>query len=171
MKNNLLYWVFFPILLSCYKDKNTPTATGCNIEHVYDDNAKKLTITGGVWGTVSSLEGDFMPKIMGSKPEGSHCPVQRTLKIYQYSLLSDGIKSDPSSIFFDSLNTGFVTQVESDQNGFFQAAIPAGHYSIVIVENGQLYATLLDEHGGLSPITVSTGTVNSNLIMTYKATF
>lgn len=170
MKKSLFFCLFFIIFLGCHKDKNN-SLKSCNIQKAYEDNAKKLSITTGVWGTVSCLEGDFMPKIGGAMPEGSHCPVQRTLKIYQYSLLSDGVKSGSSSIFFDSFNTQLIKQVSTDENGFFQAAIPPGRYSIVIVENGHLYAASMDRQGGISPFTVTSGTVNANLIITYKASF
>ena len=79
--------------------------------------------------------------------------------------------TDPYKVFFDSFNTQLVTQVDTDENGFFQVNIPAGHYSIVIVENGKLYANVRDGQGGLSPFLLTGGVKNLNLYMTYKATF
>jgi hypothetical protein len=74
-------------------------------------------------------------------------------------------------VFFDTFNTQLVTQIDTDENGFFQVDIPAGQYTIVVVENGKLYANTSDGQGGLSPFTISTGKNNVNLTMTYKATF
>jgi hypothetical protein len=81
------------------------------------------------------------------------------------------VTTDPYKVFFDSFNTQLVTQVDTDENGFFQVNIPAGHYSIVIVENGKLYANVRDGQGGLSPFPLTDGVKNLNLYMTYKATF
>jgi hypothetical protein len=88
-----------------------------------------------------------------------------------YTLITDAITTDPYNIFFNSFNTQLVTQVDTDDNGFFQVNIPAGHYSIVIVENGKLYANVRDGQGGLSPFLFTSGAQNVNLSMTYKATF
>lgn len=169
MKNiinlSLITFIFF----SCHKDNTTKT--GCNMQQVYADNAKKVTITNGVWGTVSSMEGNCMPTIPPSTNSCKNCPVQRTVKVYQYALLSNAMPSGNSSAFFDSFNTPLVAQVDTDENGFFQITIPAGHYSIAIVENGKLYANTLDGQGGLNPFTLSSGTQNVDIVMTYKAAF
>ena len=165
----LCFFVLF--FISCHKDNNNATQNGCNIQQVYADNAKKVTITNGVWGTVSNVEGDCMPTVPACTSCCRNCPVQRTVKIYQYTLVSDGVTSDPYKVFYDSFNTQLVTQVDTDDNGFFQVDIPAGHYTIVIVENGKLYVNIMDGQGGLSPFTLTAGTLNANLFMTYKATF
>lgn len=154
---------------SC-KKSNTPQR-GCNIPQVYSDNAKKVTISSGIWGTVSSMEGDCMPTVPPSTNSCKNCPVQRTVKIYQYTLISNATPSGNSSVFFDNFNSPLVAQADADENGFFQISIPAGHYSIAVVENGKLYANTLDGKGGLNPFTFSSGTQNINIIMSYKAVF
>lgn len=165
----LSLFIFF--FISCHKDSNNTAPPACNIQQVYADNAKKVTITNGVWGTVSNVEGDCMPTVPVCNSCCRNCPVKRTLKIYQYTTLNDVVTSDPYTAFFDSFNTQFVTQVDTDENGFFQTDIPAGRYTIVVVENGKLYANTRDGQGGISPFTLSTGTKNINVAMTYKATF
>lgn len=169
MKIALGFGVFVLLFISCHKDNNS-TQT-CNIYQVYADNTKKVTITNGVWGTVSFVEGDCMPTVLTCNSCCRNCPVQKTVKIYQYTTLSNAVTSDPYKVFFDTFNTRLVTQVDTDENGFFQAEIPEGNYSIVVVENGKLYANKRDGQGGLSPITISNGIKNANLPMTYKATF
>lgn len=160
------------LLISCRKDNNNSTTPNtCNIQQVYADNAKKVTITNGVWGTVSSVEGDCMPTVPACNSCCRNCPVQRTVKIYQYTTLSNAVTSDPYKVFFDAFDTQLVAQVDTDENGFFQADIPAGNYSIAVVENGKLYANTRDAQGGLSPITFSSGIKNANLTITYKAAF
>jgi hypothetical protein len=160
--------VFVLLLTSCHKNNHT-MQQACNIEQAYTDNAKKVTITKGVWGTVSSIEGNCMPPACNNCCR--HCPVQRTVKIYNYTTVNDAVKSDSLSVFYDSFNTQLITQVNTDENGFFQADIPPGKDSIVIVENGKLYTNSYDGQGGISPFNFSTGTTNVNLTMTHKAIF
>ncbi len=169
MKRLFGLYIIATLFFSCHKDN--ATQTGCNMQQVYADNANKVTITNGIWGTVSSMEGDCMPTVPPSNSSCKNCPVQRTIKIYQYTLLSDAIPSGNSSVFFDSFNTPLVTQTDTDENGFFQVDIPAGHYSIVVVENGKLYANGLDGQGGLCPFAFTSGKQNVNIVMTYKAVF
>ena len=172
MKIPLGFCLSVLLFISCHKDNNNSTTLNtCNIQQVYADNAKKVAITHGIWGTVSSVEGNCMPTVLPCNSCCRNCPVQRTVKIYQYTTLNDAVTSDPYKVFFDSFNTQLVAQVDTDENGFFQADVPAGKYSIVVIENGKLYANTRDGQGGLSPFTFSSGTKNANLTMTYKATF
>lgn len=158
------------LFISCHKDDKTAPQT-CNIQQAYGENAKKVTISNGVWGTVSSVEGDCMPTVPVCSSCCRNCPVERTVKIYQYTTLNNAVTSDPYKDFFDKFNTQFVTQVDTDENGFFQTDIPAGHYTIVVVENGKLYGNTRDGQEGISPFVLSAGIKNINLAMTYKATF
>jgi hypothetical protein len=171
MKNSIIFYLICYCLIGCQKDKEADPPKTCDIQQAYTDNAKKVTIQNGVWGTVANTEGDCMPIISPCRNCCSTCPVKRTVKIYQYTLNTDASTSDPGTAFFDSFNTPLVAQVDTDENGFFQATLPAGRYTIVIVENGKLYAPISDGQGGLSPFTLATGTLNVNLSMTYKAVF
>ena len=73
--------------------------------------------------------------------------------------------------FYDSFSTQLIKEFDTDADGFFQVDIPAGRYTIVVVENGKLYPFGLDGQGGLSPISFSGGKQNLNLTLTYKAVF
>lgn len=170
MRTLLSLCLFSILFIGCHKDKNSNTTpAGCDIQKVYGENAKKLTITNGVWGTVSLAQGDCMPTIPYTPCNIRPCPVKRTVKICQYSTTNNTIPYNPYGPFFDSLNTQLVAQVNTDENGFFQADIPAGHYSIFIVENGKLYAdnNKKDSQGGLYPFKFSSGTININLQLNY----
>jgi hypothetical protein len=169
MKNIFGLCFFALTLFSC--NKENVTENSCNIQQTYTDNANKVTITNGLWGTLSSMEGNCMPMVQPPGNSCTNCPVQRTVKIYQYTLFSQAIPSGNSTYFFDSFNTQLVAQTDADQDGFFQVSIPAGHYTIAIVENGKLYANDGDGQGGLNPVTFSGGTQKVNITMTYKAVF
>jgi hypothetical protein len=171
MKTALSICLLILLLSGCNKDHNKEIPAICNIEQVYSDNAKKVTITNGVWGTVSCIEGDCMPTVPACNSCCRNCPVKRTVKIYQYTTINDVVTNNPYGTFFDSFTTQLIVQVDTDENGFFQTDIPAGYYSIVVVENGKLYANTRDGQGGISPFILTTGTKNVNLAMTYNATF
>ncbi len=156
-------------LFSCTKDK--AKQPGDDIQKLYAANAARVTITDGIWGTVTSTEGDCMPAVQPSNSTCKIYPVKRTIKIYQYTTLSQATPSGNSPVFFDSFSTQLVAEVESDANGFYELNIPPGHYTGVIVENGKLYANGGDGQGGINPITYSGGRQNVNLSMTYKAAF
>lgn len=169
--NNYLF-AFFLILLftNCHKDQ--PGTTACNMEKVYGENAVKVTISNGIWGTVASMEGDFMPMVPPAPARGKTCPVKRTVRIYEYTTLANATRSANSVVFFDSFNTMLIKETTTDENGFFQTEIPAGNYTIVTIEDGKLYAGGLDGNGGLNPFTHSgIGLVKLNILLTYKATF
>lgn len=112
-----------------------------------------------------------MPTVPACNSCCSNCPVKRTVKIYRHTTLNDAVTSDPYKVFLDAFNTQLMTQIDTDDDGFFQADLPAGQYTIVVVENGKLYANTRDVQGGLSPFVFRSGTKNVNLAMTYKATF
>jgi hypothetical protein len=59
--------------------------------------------------------------------------------------------------------------VDTDDNGFYQADIAFGNYSIFIMENGKLYAdnNKRDDQGGLCPFSFTNGTINVNLVLNY----
>lgn len=170
MKTIITFCILLVTASSCRKEIPVES-TNCDIQKVYADNATKVTITNGIWGTVSAMEGNCMPIVPPSLTSCKNCPVKRTVKIYQYTLISDATRSNNSPIFFESVNTPLVTEIETDVNGFFQTNITPGKYTIVIVENGKLYANGTDGQGGLSPVTITSGTQQVNLIMNYKASF
>ena len=143
----------------------------CNIEKVYADNETKVTLANGFWGTVSMMEGNCMPMVPPTGSSCKHCAVKRTLKVYDYTTLSQATPAGNSTVFFLSLSTALITQVESDDAGFFQVNLPAGIYTVVVVEDGKLYAPLGDTNQGLNPVTVSAGAKRFDVVMTYKAVF
>lgn len=167
MKRLFLLYLLATVFFSCHKANNA-TRTGCNMQQVYADNAKKVTIISGIWGTVSDMEGDCMPGLTNTC---KNCPVQRTIKIYQYTLQANATPSNNSSVLFDSFNSPLIAEVDADTSGFFQANIPSGHYSIAVVQNGKLYANSLDGLGGLNPFTFTSGRQNINIVMANTAAF
>lgn len=165
MKKLSGFFLIMLTLFSCHKNNSNTTPSTCNIQQVYIDNAKKVTITNGIWGTVSSMKGNCMPGASGC----TDCPAKRTVMIYQYTMPGNATTSGIP--FYDSFNTLLVAQTDTDEDGFFQIIIPSGHYTFAIIEKGKLFVEWLDEQGGLGPFVYSTGAYNLNVTLTDEAAF
>src|SRR5262245_48942879 len=127
------------IIQSCHKKagSNDDQYT-CDMQKVKAMNAGKVSITNGVWGTIAFTEGDCMPTMLPASTCKT-CAVKRTVRIYEYTTYQQATPSNGSR-FFDSFSTNLIKEVETDDLGFFQTELPAGKYTIAIVENGKLYA-------------------------------
>lgn len=128
-----------------------------------------ISITQGVYGLVTFTEGNCMPG-MGSSGSCKTCPVKRTVRFYEYTLPQDAVPSGVAG-FYTSFRTRLVAQAESDLTGVFQVSLPQGTYSMVVVEDGKLYANGGDGQGGIHPVTVEQGTKRQDFAITYKAVY
>lgn len=167
----ILYILFGVLILTGCEKKNDANKT-CNMGVAYGDNQKKVTLTSGVWGTISSIEGNCMPPVMPGEGSCTQCPVQRTVRIYEYTLRSEAIPAtNPPGVFYNSFNTTLIKEIATDENGFYQTTLPPGLYTFVIMENGKIYANGSDGAGGLNPRNITEGLNRVDITMTYKASF
>lgn len=169
---------FTTLLLACTLvagcDKAAETSnpvTNCDINATYTKNAAKPVIADGIYGTVSSMEGNCMPVIQPGSNSCTHCPVSRTLRIHAYTRIQDatGVAGKPG--FYQQVSTPLIREITTDADGFYQTALAPGQYSVFILENGMLHASGTDGNGGLNPITVAAGKQKLDLVMRYKASF
>jgi hypothetical protein len=161
MKYCLIILVLFSV--SCSRNP----FSDCNLEKVYKTNAAKVTITEGVWGTVSFMKGNCMPGSSGC----SNCPTRRTVRFYEYTLMNQAVKAGMYNDFFTSFSTSLVKEIETDDKGFFQVALPPGKYTMVVLEDGKLYSNISDGQGGINPVIYNGGRQNVNFSITYQASF
>lgn len=144
-----------------------------DIGNLLRHNNEKITISQGVSGTVVFTEGNCMPPVMDNASDPSRCmryPVHR--KIYIYELTQSSQAQETRGGFFRSVSTRKVAETTSDQEGFFELALPPGTYSVFIEEGGELYANLWDGQGNIQPVEVPEGeTVFVRLDISYAATF
>lgn len=155
-------------------DKNETSSSGtlnCDINSTYSRNASKPSIITGIYGTVSSMEGNCMPMIYPGNNSCTHCPVSRTIRIHAYTRIQDATPAAGKPGFYIQVNTTLIREIPTDTDGFFQAELPAGQYSIFILENGMLHAASMDGNGGLNPVVVTSGKQKADLVMRYKASF
>jgi hypothetical protein len=154
------------LVLSCTKDLSPLVNNDCR----QINNAHKVTITKGVWGTVWFWEGDFMPTIYPDMLSGKICPVSRAL-YFHAATPRDSVLSDNSSIFFKEIYTPLVAVVTSDKEGFYQIDLPPGKYSVFVKEDSLFYASRSDNMH-LNPVTIVPDSIQRfDIDITYKATF
>lgn len=121
-----------------------------------NDNSAKVTITQGVWGDIRFLSGDFMPLVIDD-PTGSECPtvedsgnanieyVSRRVLVYPLIYNSNLGEVGP---FYTPFAEAPLAETYSDQEGFFELALPAGKYSILIEESVDGVAYYYANRGG-----------------------
>ncbi|HLP37035.1 hypothetical protein [Lacibacter sp.] len=173
MKHLCLLALLSLSLFSCQKQDNEKHASAdeCSKSAGYAPVETKISVSQGVYGTVHFTQGNCMPAGSSVLTDCRTCPVKRKVRIYNYSLISDAVRSSNSSVFFESLNTTLIAETESDANGFFQVTLQPGTYTMVVVENGKLYANSGDGQGGINPFTVGSGIKNVDMRITYKAVY
>lgn len=172
MKQFTLALYIITSLTACQKssgEQQPPSA--CDMNQTYTLNASKTTISTGVFGTVSSMEGNCMPVVLPGSNTCTHCPVKRTILIYAYTRNSQASPVAGKPGFYQQVSTALIRELETDPQGFFQAELPPGQYSLFIRENGLLHASTSDMNGGLNPVNITSGRQKNDLIMTYKAVF
>lgn len=137
-----------------------------NTTELRKHNEGKITISEGIAGTLTLIEGDCMPAGGGLENTCKEYPVKRKIMIYEYTLISQAEKDKGS--FYTKVNTKLMATAECDKEGFYQVKIAPGKYSLFIEEKGKLYASGLDGYGWLNPVTVEAGKVaNGNLRLSY----
>ncbi len=175
MKKLCLFILIAGLAIGCEKDETLENeAFSCANSEGFAPIDNKIKITQGIFGTISFTEGNCMPGPMPvSGPlDCRTCPVIRTVRIYKYTTISNAIKvNNQAGQFYERFTTDLITETKSDANGFFQLTLPAGIYTMVVVEKGLLYAAFGDGQGGINPITVGTGTTETNFPIKYKAVF
>lgn len=150
----------------CSKEDQKPITNRWinNTVQLLELNKDKPTITEGIAGTLTLIEGNCMPMI----PRNSTCreyPVQRTIKIYPYTTMQEVNQID--FVYF-TIDAAPILTVESDAEGFYQASLPPGTYSVFVQENGKLYANSFDGQRGINPVQVEEDSLSTlNLRLDY----
>lgn len=160
-------WCLLLLCLSfaCKKAITNKQTDSCNITETKLANSGKVTISSGIWGTVSHRQGNCMPSFGTSLTTTCmECPIQTQVRIYAYTTLQNAQPATTGSPYFDNFSTSLIKTINSDAQGFFQTNLPDGKYSIALAQEGKLYAALSDGQGGIWPVSVSQGKVNMDLV-------
>lgn len=160
--------VSFLFFLSCSKKDNL-NPDKCESFQSPETTESRVTITQGVYGIISFTQGSCMPG--GSIVECFTCPVQRTVRFYEYTTMAEAIRDEAGAAFFKNFRTRLIGEASSDLHGFYQISLPPGIYTMAVVENGKLYSNLFDGQGGIFPVTVGSGKLKTDFNINYKAAY
>jgi hypothetical protein len=141
------------LLGQCQTLKNVPPA---KLVKQAKKNTCNLKLKTGIAGKVLELKGNFMPG-PGRDNSSKKQAVVRTVVIYPLMTDKDLIagESENGPMFYKgSKSKAPVAVVQSDKNGCFKAALKPGRYSLFVIENGMLYANILDGDGYLNVFNV-----------------
>jgi hypothetical protein len=158
------------LLVACDKE---PTSA---LDPVMSENLPG--ISQGIYGLVLFWEGDFMPTYPEDDSGGSVYPVVRDVCIFEAVLHRDiewtYVEIEPGIYTYlaAAIPSELVKVVKSDKEGYFEAELPPGMYSIFVRENGYYYATRVDGAGYVFPAEVGEGgTVGVKFDITYMAAY
>jgi len=88
-------------------------------------------------------------------------PVQRTIRVYNYTTLKEVEGHIP---LYDAVNSRLVAKTESDENGFYQISLQPGKYSVFIMEKNKYYANSKDGQGGINSVSIVKDSVTIELL-------
>lgn len=114
----------------------------------------KLQGQQGIKGKVFKVSGNQMPS--PDIPRSPQKGFKTTLYIYELTNLSQVVKQGQSA-FYTVINSKFVTQVETKDDGTFNVSLPEGKYSLFVKKGELFYANMYDGEGNIAPVTVEKG--------------
>ena len=78
-------------------------------------------------------------------------PAKRQIAIYKITNISE---AKTNGTFFTGIKTACVAKVSSNAKGYFEVALPAGQYSVFVVEKQGLYANSFNGKGQINAVEV-----------------
>ena len=102
-----------------------------------------------------------------SKPAAK--PVKRTVRIYPLIQFED-LKIENG--LYTAVAEEPLTEIETDEKGKYSIQLSPGRYSILVVEEGGLFASIFDGQGNVQPVTVKENEWTLlDIEVNYKAAF
>ena len=142
------------VFAGCKKEKKSTKPPLCDIAKIKTENQAKLTISQGVYGTIELITGDCMPSAGGPPSTCERCPAKRVVQLYEYTNISQAVRSTAPPYYYEHFNTQKLAEVESDEKGFYQIDIAPGKYTLVTIEDGKMYVDVYDQSGGINPVVI-----------------
>ena len=116
--------------------------------------ASKLQAQQGIEGMVIKVSGNQMPS--PDIPKTPQKGFKTTLYIYELTNLSQVVKQNESA-FYSTINSKFVTKVETKEDGKYKVSLPEGKYSLFVKKGELFYANIFDGEGNIAPVTIEKG--------------
>jgi hypothetical protein len=127
-------------------------------------NQSDLTIKQGVYGTVKLTSGDCMP---GTDSSCKTSYASRTIYIREPASMKD------MNIVYLKNKTELIKQIQTDDNGFYQAELPDGRYSVFVEDTytgeAQEYCNFFDGSGGACQIYIESNLVKYDITIDHSA--
>ncbi len=135
-------------------------AAGCGplkTQPIKTSPTQNEAIKQGLTGNVSLATGNCMPTIGTSK---SSCSIKKlSTKIY----IREPATGKNMDYSYLKNPTKLIQTVTSSDTGNYQAAVPAGTYSVFADDNGKEYCNLSDGQGNMCRVTVGPGITEYNI--------
>ena len=124
----------------------------------FDYCSPSVSIKQGLYGCCTYKTGNCMPIV-----DTNQCKwyaVKRTIYFYEPTREKQTVNAYPThSTWYTKINTKLIAKTESDDNGCYQISLPAGQYSILILENGRYYCGSWGDGYLLCPVTIDSNKV------------
>jgi hypothetical protein len=128
-------------------------------------NQKKLKQ--GIEGKVFWIAGNQMPG--PDRPPTPQVGVKREILVYEKVRASEATQQNG---FFVHVPGRVVAQVESKPDGSFRVKLPPGEYSVLVKEQGGLFANLFDQDNFINPVSVKPKTFSwLTIAIDYEAAY
>ena len=108
----------------------------------------------GIKGYAYLVTGNQMPSPnqIPSQPKG----IKTTLYIYSLTNINE-VSRQGNSAFYQNISTELVTQLETDENGYFRIKLKPGRYSLFVKKGELFYSSQFDEKNNIHPVDVKRG--------------
>ena len=121
----------------------------------------------GICGTVFLKQGNQMPGPGRVLSAGQ--PISREIAIYQLTNISD-VKNNNG--IFSGIKTALVAKTTSNTKGYYEVALPAGQYSVFVIEKEGLYANSFNGKGSINPVEILPDSLtHKDIYISNKAVF
>ena len=105
----------------------------------------------GIEGHVYRISGNQMPS-----PDVKLSPlkgIKTTLYIFDLTSLNQ-VSRQGQSMFYKSVQTKLVKEVQTDGSGYFKVSLPVGHYSLFVKKDSMYFANWFDGSNHIAPVAV-----------------
>lgn len=120
-----------------------------------DDGAP--TIDRGVYGTISLYTGNCMPSTADRESSCEVHPVETTV------LIREPVSREAMAGRYVAEATTLVERTHSDEDGWYEIALPPGVYSVFVEDGDKEYCQRSDDRGRMCPIVIEDGVSEHNI--------
>ena len=124
----------------------------------------------GLAGEVRWVEGNLMPTIGDTTyaERARGIPIER--EIYVFKAVKKENTISAVGTFYKSVQSELVSKFMTNPDGTFKVSLPAGRYSVFVMEEEGYFANLFDGGNYINPVTVHTNNFTEiQILVNYKA--